>query len=177
MEDPMMQQAPGGPPMDDPMAAEAERGAAMKGEIGASAPQPTKPYTIKTLTGLVEQFDETLDALGGQDLPNLPWDPPKDSPRWEQPIPAEIYAPLYALKQAVSQVAGGKFASKYTIDCESMTDDTQVRKITGILGKMAKDKELSKAMQEPMTAPQAPPPRTPAPSEFSQQDADLMGNM
>ncbi len=165
---------------DEMMAMQDEEAGARKGAIGAGAPVPTKPYTVTVVKGLITQFNETFDALGGADLPNVEWEPEVRGAKWEAPLPSAIYAPLVALKEALAVIGGGQFASKYVIEPEKMVDDAEVRKVTGQLGKMEKDKELIKAMQEPLPQQQpAPQPAGPGPvpSEFGEDDDTLMGGM
>lgn len=143
--------------------------------IGKSAPQPEKPYAISAIKGLIGQFNDTLDALGGQDLPDVTWEPPQGTgAKWDAPLPVEIYAPLVALKEAIAAI--GEPGAKYEIDCEAMVNDTEVRKVTAVLSKMEKDKKLAEAMQAPLPqAAPAAPPEAPPPSQFGEDDEALMG--
>lgn len=117
--------------------------------MASTAPAPKKPYTAKTVQTLVDTFNETLDKLGGQDLPNVEVDL-KGADRWPEPLPAAIFVPLVALFQAVEQVGGGKFAGKYTVAPDELADDTGLRMAAGQLVRMGNDAMLAKAMQEPM---------------------------
>lgn len=120
--------------------------------MAAAAPKPKKPYSATTVTTLVDTFNETLDKLGGQDLPNVAVDL-AGADRWDQPLPPAIFVPLVALFQAVEQVGGGKFAGKYTVSPEELADDTGLRMAAGQLTRMGNDQMLAKAMQSPVNAP------------------------
>ena len=117
--------------------------------MASAAPAPKKPYSAKTVQTLVDSFNETLDKLGGQDLPNVEVDL-QGAERWPDPLPAAIFVPLVALFQAVEQVGGGKFAGKYTVAPDELVDDTGLRMAAGQLVRMGGDAALAKAMQEPM---------------------------
>lgn len=120
--------------------------------MAAAAPKPKKPYSATTVQTLVDTFNETLDKLGGQDLPNVTVDL-AGADRWDQPLPPAIFVPLVALFQAVEQVGNGKFAGKYTVTPEELADDTGLRMAAGQLTRMGNDQMLAKAMQTPVNAP------------------------
>lgn len=153
--------------------------------MASAAPAPKKPYSAKTVQTLVDTFNETLDKLGGQDLPNVEVDL-KGAERWTEPLPAAIFVPLVALFQAVEQVGGGKFAGKYTVAPDELGDDTGLRMAAGQLVRMGSDAALAKAMQEPMGgggAPEGEPeeggPKAPAMTREGMGDEDkaLMASM
>lgn len=123
--------------------------------MAAAAPKPTKPYSAKTVQTLIDTFNETLDKLGGQDLPNVEVDLGGQD-RWTEPLPAQIFVPLVALFQAVEQIGGGKFAGKYTVTPMELTDDNGLRMAAGQLMRMGNDAMLAKAMQTPINAPGEP---------------------
>lgn len=149
--------------------------------IAASAPKPKKPYTAVAVNSLVEQFNDTIDQLGGQDLPNVEVDLGGQD-RWAEPLPAQIFVPMMALFQAVEQVGDGKFAGKYTVTADELVDDPGIRLAAGQLKRMAGDAALAKAMQAPVgggaPAP-APAKRGPPPTrgEMSEEDKMMMANM
>jgi hypothetical protein len=175
-----MPPAPGGEVSPEEAMALADEEAALREDVtGKTAPAPEKPYSVETIKGLITQFNETLDALGGQDFPDITWDPPHEgASKWDAPLPPEIYVPLVAMKETLAAVAEGEFAKKYEIKCEEAVNDTEVRKITGTLARMAKDKKLAEAMMAPLPAqPGAEPPPTPAPSQFSEEDQMLAESM
>ena len=149
--------------------------------MASAAPAPKKPYTAKTVQTLVDTFNETLDKLGGQDLPNVEVDL-KGAERWTEPLPAAIFVPLVALFQAVEQVGGGKFAGKYTVAPDELADDTGLRMAAGQFVRMGGDAALAKAMQEPMGgggAPEEGAPEGPAMTREGMGDEDkaLMASM
>jgi len=120
--------------------------------MAAAAPKPAKPYSAKTVQTLIDTFNETLDKLGGQDLPNIEVDFAGQD-RWAEPLPAKLFVPLVALFQAVDQVGGGKFEGKYTVEPGELVDDNALRMAAGQLVRMGNDQMLAKAMQAPINAP------------------------
>lgn len=147
--------------------------------IAASAPKPKKPYTAVAVNSLIDQFNETIDELGGQDLPNVEVDLAGQD-RWPDPLPAQIFVPMMALFQAVEQVEDGKFAGKYEVMADELVDDTGLRMAAGQLKRMARDAALAKAMQAPVGGPAAAPAkRGPPPTrgEMSEEDMEMMGSM
>ena len=147
--------------------------------IASSAPKPKKPYTAVAVNSLIDQFNETIDELGGQDLPNVEVDLGGQD-RWPEPLPAQIFVPLAALFQAVEQVDNGKFAGKYTMSMEELVDDTGLRMAAGELKRMARDAALAKAMQAPVGGPAPAPAKKgppPAPGAMSEEDMAMMENM
>lgn len=147
----------------------------------SAAPQPEKPYTVKVIENLAVALIDAVDALAGQEgvaaeAGIQPWKAPEGTgPHWPQPLPVEVYAPIDLIfTKILPGAAGGKFASKYALDPQTLTGDGMLRKATGMLGKMAKDKALAEAMQAPTGGP---PPAGPAPAESEQMDRDLMGAM
>ena len=149
----------GAPPAGDDAAAMRERAAnammdkerARYEAMAAAAPKPTKPYSAKTVQTLIDTFNETIDKLGGQDLPAVEVDL-AGAERWEQPLPPAIFVPLTALFQAVEQVGGGKFAGKYAVEPGELVDDNGLRMAAGQLMRMGNDAMLAKAMQAPINA-------------------------
>lgn len=147
--------------------------------IAASAPKPKKPYTAVAVNSLVEQFNDTIDQLGGQDLPNVEVDLGGQD-RWPDPLPAQIFVPMMALFQAVEQVGGGKWAGKYTVTADELVDDTGLRMAAGQLKRMAGDAALAKEMQAPVGGPAPAPAKKgppPAPGAMSEEDKAMMQSM
>jgi len=149
--------------------------------MASAAPAPKKPYSAKTVQTLIDSFNETLDKLGGQDLPNVEVDL-QGAERWPDPLPAAIFVPLVALFQAVEQVGGGKFAGKYTVSPDELIDDTGLRMAAGQLVRMGNDAMLAKAMQEPMggeAMPEGDAEEVPAMTRdgMGEEDKALMASM
>lgn len=158
---------PGGP--DDAQIAQLE-------QIAASAPMPEKPYTVKVVESLVGQVNDTVDALGGQDFPDIELDlSAADGKKWNQPLPPALFVPLVALNDALRMVEDGKFFDKYGFDPTELMVDADLRKATAQLKRMEKDKKLAEAMQAPLEGgPEAGgPPPAPAPGEMSEEDQML----
>ena len=179
--------APGAPPMPPggpgaappmppegaaPMPSPEEEAMGRVSEIAAQAPEPTKPYTVKSLETLLKQFNETVDTLSGGDLPEIEVDFGEEK-KWDQPIPPDLFVPLVALSEALKMVEEGKFAEKYDFDPLGMDSDVGVRKTTAQLVRISKDKKLVEAMQAPMGAEE--PELGPAPEmgAMSPEDEEL----
>tara|TARA_R100001082_G_scaffold28821_1_gene14481 strand:+ start:15557 stop:16222 length:666 start_codon:yes stop_codon:yes gene_type:complete len=156
--------------------------AAMRADaIAASAPEPSKPYTVRAIQTLVDQFNDTIDALGGEDLPEVEFMSPEGEKRWEQPLPPSVFVPLVALTESLKLIGGGEYHEKYGFDPMELTDDTALRKASGQLGRMAKDKDLSDMMQQPIGGAEQdaemPEEMPPPPGGFSDEDDMLAAEM
>lgn len=172
---PSMSEAPMPPGSEPPM----EIGEGMA-ETEA-APKPKSPLSVSAIKGLIGQFNETVDAFGGADLPNLEWTPPEGTKaKWTEPLPDVIFAPLLALDQALGAVAGGEFEEKHGFEPSEIVDDRSLRGVTVKLKQMSKDKKLIEAMQAPLQAEapmEAPAQGAPLPSQMSEADKEMMQNM
>lgn len=156
--------------------------ASMRAEsIAASAPPPSKPYTVRAIQTLVDQFNDTIDALGGEDLPEVEFMSPEGEKRWEQPLPPAVFVPLVALTESLKLIGTGEYYEKYGFDPVELTDDTALRKASGQLGRMAKDKDLSDMMQQPINGAVgeegSPEEMPPPPGDFSEEDDMLAAEM
>ena len=130
-----------------------EVGQAQMDQVGAFAPPPTKPYSIKIVKSFASELDKTIDFLAGEDLPLPEWSPSPDSvakgDKWDQPLPPEIFAPAAALSEAVRMIdTEGKFADQ-NFNAE-LVDDSSVRSATAKLKLMAKNQELANLLQQPV---------------------------
>jgi len=155
-----------------------EQAAMEAGAIAQTAPQPSKPFTLKTIDGLIKEFNGTMGKLSDGMLPDVSWDPgdQADGKKWANPLPAEIFVPLVALNEYMGMLDDRSFAEKYSYDPGSLVNDTELRKTQGTIKKMGKDKKLAKAFQEPLAgagaaAPEMEPP--PPPGEFGDDDEML----
>lgn len=174
---------PGSP--DAVMEADAEMADAQRGMMGAAAPPPEKPFSVKAIKTLISQFNDTVEAFAGDELPDVEWEPMEKGAKWDQPLPQEIYVPITALSDALGVIAGGEFAEKYSdFSPMEIVDDPTLRKATAKLRQMEKDKKLVAAMSEPleqaaeaepMSAEEGPVP--PAPSEMTEEDQALQESM
>jgi hypothetical protein len=148
-------------------------------ELASQAPEPSKPYSVKAIETLVKEFNTTLDALGGEDLPDIEVDlSAATGKKWETPLPGELFIGLIAINEALKFIAEGKFAEKYGFDPMELTDDTALRKATAQIVRMGKDKKLVEAMQEPVApeaAPETGPP--PRPGEMTDEEEELASAM
>jgi len=177
--------APGGPEPTPEELAELEAGnAEMRGDVmAAAAPQPEKPYSTKAIDTLIGDFNDTLEALAGSELPDVEWAPPEGGgAKWPNPLPQEIFVPLVALTEALKIVGDGSFYEKHGFEPMELTSDAELRKASANMRKMAKDKDLAEAMQAPMGAagPGAPPEgeeMPPPPGGFEDEDELLAQNL
>jgi len=178
---------PGEPGVADLEAAEQQEAMAKMEAIAATAPQPKKPYTIKTIQMFAEQVDAAIDALAGTDIPLPSWEPDpamvEKGDRWGEPLPLEVYAPAVALVEAVRMVSeeGEVKFDKFIFEPTELWSDTELKVAAGKMKSMQKDKALAKALQGPMGGEEAPPApeeaELPPAGEMSEEDQALMGAM
>jgi len=117
-------------------------------DIAASAPPPTKPFSVKALKTLLDTFNDTLKKISSVEMPMIELDFEGEKGKFDQPLPGDLFLPLVAISELVKMVAGGEFESKYTFDPFNMLNDTDVRKVTALLKMMAKDKKFIEAVKE-----------------------------
>lgn len=167
---PMAEPMPeGGAPQGDPMA-----------EMEAMAPMPETAYSVQAIKTLVSQFNDTLEALAGGELPDVEWDPGDAGPKWQEALPLEIFLPLMALDEALTVIAGSEMAKKYELAPTTIKSDGDLRKVSATLRSMEKDKKLAKIMQsqQPATEPGAGgPPPAPQGEMSEDEEAVLQQNL
>ena len=169
----------GVPPSPEELAQLEEQEAMLEQDLmSQAAPAPDKPFSVKAIQTLLSEFNTTLEAFAGDDMPDLEWAGVEGGDKWDQPLPPEVFAPLVALNDSLKLVEDGKYFDKYGIDLEALTSDAELRKATAQLKKMAKDKKLVEAMQAPVspgeeTASEMPP----APGTFNEDEQMLASNM
>ena len=139
-----------GPGPEETAAAMDQEAAARVEAMAAAAPVPEKPFAVKAIQTMIGQFNDTIDAMGGEGLPDVEWAAPEGGAKWENPLPGEIFVPMVALNEALKLVEGGEFYEKYPLDPEEITSYVELRKSTALLKKMEKDKGLSDVMQAPV---------------------------
>ena len=167
---------PPGPPPGPPAAGPQDEQIAQLEQIAASAPVPEKPYTVKVVEGLVSQLNDTIDALGGEDFPDVEVDlSAADGKKWGQPLPPALFVPMVALNDALRMIEDGKFFDKYGFEATELMSDTDLRKASAQMKRMQKDKKLIEAMQAPLEGgPESEGPApAPAPGEMSDEDQML----
>lgn len=178
---PEMGPPPGAGTPEGVMEADAQEAMARQETIAASAPQPEEPFSVTAIQTLIKQFNDTVEDLGGAELPDVEWTPDTPGKKWDAPLPPQIFVPIVALRQALDVIGGGAFGEKYDFRPTEITDDTVLRQVTGQISKMGKDKKLVKAMQAPLEGPpeEAPPERgtAPVPSQMTEEDRMLAENM
>lgn len=143
------------------------------------SPKLKSPLGVKKIEALVDAFNAAFKAVLGDAWAQLPpeqqaivWTPPEGTgPRWTEPLPPAIYAPIFLLNQAIQQ-AGGPDAAKYDVECENIVDDAGLLYTTAQLKHIAKDKKFLKALHAEKPAGGEGPP---APPEGQEQN--LMGAM
>mgnify|MGYP003133879172 CR=1 FL=1 len=178
--------APGGAGPDDLMAQQDQNAQAQMEMIAGSAPNPSKPFTVKVIQTMIDQFNSTLDALGGGDLPDIEWTPDPalaEGGKWNQPLPPQIFVPVVALNEALKVVGEepGQFGEKYGFVPEELLTDGDLRKATAQMKRMAGDKKLVEAMQAPAAGAAEPGGEEealpPGPGAMSPEDRELAGAM
>lgn len=129
--------------------------------VAQTAPAPEKPFSKKAISTLVSQFNDTISAMSGGQLPAVEVTLEGEGQKWSQPLPPQIFVPMTALYEAV-KVGAPDMAEKYTpADPTQILDDTGLRKASASLRMMEKDKKLIKAMQAP--GPESAPGMNEAP--------------
>lgn len=174
---PMPEGGPGAEEVEQSMQDEAQARAQMIAEM---APQPSEPFDVRAVQGLVDQFNDTVDALGGTDLPDVALPPmPEGENKINSPLPPEIFVPVVALNEALKLIGDGEFFDKYGFEPTELDNNNAVRKVTASLAKMAKDKKLQEAMQQPVGEMEAAPEEAspPSPEAMPDEDQELMDNM
>jgi len=173
MEDPMMED----PMAQDAMAAEQARGEQMAAAAAAAAPVPDKPYTTKKIEKLSVELNKTVQKLAGDredgmELPSLEWQAPEDyGKRWPEPLPAPVFAPLFALDKVAKDLG----FEKHDLKLDGLTNDSGITQTQVALKGMAKDKKFAEAVQGPVQQPDempAPPPRS-AMAPMDEEEAAL----
>ena len=147
----MMPEGDGAPTPDDIAALEQEETGLQQDITSEMAPAPEKPFSVKAIGTLIDEFNSTIDAFAGEEIPDLEWESTQEGKNWDQPLPPDIFIPLSALDESLKMVGGGEFYDKYGIDLQILTSDPELRKATANLKKMGKDKKLIEAMQEPLS--------------------------
>jgi len=142
-----------------------------------AAPQPEKPYSVKAIGTLIDEFNSTMDSFGAGDLPDITWEAAEGGDKWDQPLPDEIFMALTVLNEALKVVGDGGFFDKYGMELEQLTSDAELRKATANLKKMGKDKKLVEAMSAPMGGEEEPLEETPEPGAFEEDEEMLAANM
>lgn len=170
-----------GPSPDDVVALEDQEAMMQQEMMGQAAPEPESPFNAKAIGSLIDEFNSTLDAFAGGDIPDVEWDAPEGETKWDAPLPPEIYVPLIALNEALKMIGDGEFFDKYGIEPETLTSDAELRKVTANLKKMGKDKKLVEAMQAPIGGEMEEGGGTaempPAPGTFNEDEQLLAANL
>jgi len=149
--------------------------------MAQSAPMPEKPYSVNAVKTLLKEVNKALDALSGQDMPDLEVEMQSKGAKLEGALPPELYVTLLALAEAL-RLAGEDFVDKYGFTPEELLSDADLRKVTATIKKMSKDKKLIEAMQAPVEgegAAQAPMgmDQPSPPGFFDEDEQDLAANM
>ena len=148
-------------------------------QMAQSAPMPEKPYSVNAVKTLLKEVNKALDALSGQDMPDLEVEMPSKGAKLEGALPPELYVTLLALAEAL-RLAGEDFVDKYGFEPEQLLSDADLRKVTANIKKMSKDKKLIEGMQAPVggeDAPEMAPQQPSPPGFFDEDEQDLAANM
>ena len=152
--------------------------------IAATTPQPEKPYTMSLVKKMVDAMNSILSTVSGQDLEQIEFE--GEGSKMEGMLPPEVYVPFVIIMSFVSTLEG---ADKYIMNPEELATDAGLRKATGILKMLAKDKEMMeqlKAGEQPAEEGEEELPEeemspeemeAAAPGEFDEEDEEIMGMM
>lgn len=176
-----MPEAGAEPTPDDIAAMEQEAQGLQQDVTAQAAPMPEKPFSVKAIGTMLDEFNNTIDAFAGEDIPDLEWAGAEGEKNWDQPLPQEVFVPLVALDESLKMVGNGEFYDKYGMDPQGLTSDPELRKATANLKKMGKDKKLIAAMQEPIgmegEAGPGAEPMPPEPGMFDEDEQALAASM
>jgi len=151
-------------------AAEADAGQAEMEAVAKAAPHPKEPYPLNRIKALVDAVNDFIDALE-VGLPPLEWAPPSDVKTWAQPLPPEVFLPMFAIFKLA---ADSGFGDKYPYDLQKLETPGGLAECVGLIKKMAKDKKLIEAAKgmegggppnPDLEENEAPPPQEEPPDE------------
>ena len=153
--------------------------------IAATTPQPEKPYTMSLVKKMVDSMNSILSAVSGQDLEQIEFE--GEGSKLEGMLPPEVYVPFVIIMSFVSTLEG---ADKYIMNPEELASDAGLRKATGILKMLEKDKEMMEQLkageqpaeegeEEEMMEEEMSPEEmeASAPGEFDEEDEEIMEMM
>ena len=173
-----------GPGPADVAALQGKEDMARMEAIAASAPTPTKAYTVSVIQSLIAEFNDFVEALAGEEIPDVVWKPAEGGAKHVGPLPPQIWVPLVALEQVLGQF-GGKLAAKYALDLADLVDDGGLRGTAANLRRASKDKKLLEQLRSAGGPPPAMPMGgeagmdmgAPPPAAMNEADQALMAGM
>ena len=146
-------------------------------EMAQAAPVPEKPFSVSAVKTLLKELNKALDAFSGQDIPDLEMEMPSKGAKLEGALPPELYITLMAIAESL-KLLDEDIASKYNFNPAEILTDADLRKVTATLKKMAKDKKVLEAMQQPASDdPEAEMQQPSAPGFFDEDEQTLAANM
>ena len=167
---------------------EGPRDAAMEGQdmdmdmqqmAAPSGPMPTKPFSKNAVKTLLKELNKALDKFAGQNLPDIEIEMEGKGAKLEGALPPQLFLTLSAIADTL-RMLGEDFNKKYGFDPMSLVTDADLRKATANIKKMAKDKKLIEAMNQPVPGVEAGPPpmnQTMEPSMTRENDQALAAAM
>ena len=146
-------------------------------QMAAAAPVPEKPFSVSAVKTLLKELNKALDAFSGQDIPDLEVEMPSKGAKLEGGLPAELFITLMAIAESL-KLLDPDVADKYDFDPAEIMSDSDLRKVTATLKKMAKDKKVIEAMQQPAVGdPEMAMEQPSAPGFFDEDEQTLAANM
>jgi hypothetical protein len=146
-------------------------------QMASAAPVPEKPFSVSAVKTLLKELNKALDAFSGQDIPDLEVEMPSKGAKLEGGLPAELFITLMAIAESL-KLLDPDVAGKYDFDPAEIMSDADLRKVTATLKKMAKDKKVLEAMQQPaVDDPEMAMQQPSSPGFFDEDEQTLAANM
>jgi len=124
--------------------------------VAESAPQPSEPYSTKTLTQVTSELNRLAEKaeVGVQ----IEWAPPEGESKWNQPLPPDLWMPIVAVTVLANEGLPEKpdAFKKLQFDPESLTNDRELTKAAGKIRQMSGDKKFVELLK-PQTPEVMPP--------------------
>lgn len=143
------------PPSDKELLGLMEQEDAKKQEVmGQGAPEPTRPYRVRTMKYLRDVINKFSEVFPG--APAVEWEPEAGMNEWREPLPPDLWGPLNAVLGAIQAVnTNGQF-EKYIQDPTTATSDEGLRAVAGTLDTALKDDALVAALKTGPGGEEAP---------------------
>ena len=140
-------------------------------EVMAMIPPPVEPFKESVVKAVVTDFNATMDALAGEDVPDAPMPEAVDGKI--DALPKQIVVPIVMLSRLFVKALG---MPGYKIEPDWFKDDAGLRVVSGWLKKAAHDKKLIAAFKEGLEKEESAA-ETPSQESSEKVDDRLKGAM